>query len=345
MIYTIRNCQKQELSLLQEFIHKYWKADHCLSNTEILMRFQHWDNQYESYNFLIAINKETKEIEGIMGYIPTSQYDESLSINGDYWGAIWKIREDVNNEEIKLLGLFLWEELTNKEGFMSFAAIGISGVAKQFYKLARLKLGTLNQYYILKDGLSSYKVAKNVASERPYSALDSDGSKIKQVSLQDSELSFIEPKYKPLKSIEYLIRRYLNHPVYNYSFWTLSNVLGVQALIVIRKIESNGASILRIVDCLGNLESLPNLYNDFQSLLELENAEYIDCLNSGIPENIFLQMGFTSLDFDNENVIIPTYFEPFLQKNVKIEFAYKAPYDNYVIFKGDSDQDRPNIIK
>jgi hypothetical protein len=48
------------------------------------------------------------------------------------------------------------------------------------------------------------------------------------------------------------------------------------------------------------------------------------------------------LIFDG-NLIIPNYFEPFEQKNVKIELAYKADFP-YVAFKGDSDQDRPNIL-
>jgi hypothetical protein len=48
------------------------------------------------------------------------------------------------------------------------------------------------------------------------------------------------------------------------------------------------------------------------------------------------------LDFDGE-LIIPSYFEPFEQRNVKIELAYKAKFQ-YVAFKGDADQDRPNIV-
>ncbi len=36
------------------------------------------------------------------------------------------------------------------------------------------------------------------------------------------------------------------------------------------------------------------------------------------------------------------YFEPFIRKNVKIEFATDTNYEDLVIFKGDSDQDRPN---
>lgn len=54
-------------------------------------------------------------------------------------------------------------------------------------------------------------------------------------------------------------------------------------------------------------------------------------------------MGFELLDLDGET-IVPNYFEPFEQRNVKIEIAYKTKGDNYVAFKADSDQDRPNIL-
>ena len=63
----------------------------------------------------------------------------------------------------------------------------------------------------------------------------------------------------------------------------------------------------------------------------------------GLPEETFTKMGFELLDLDGET-IVPNYFEPFEQRNVKIEIAYKTKGDNYVAFKADSDQDRPNIL-
>ena len=55
-------------------------------------------------------------------------------------------------------------------------------------------------------------------------------------------------------------------------------------------------------------------------------------------------MGFQHLDLNQEEIIVPNYFEPFEKKNVKLEIAYKSKSDNYVAFKGDSDQDRPNVL-
>ena len=66
-------------------------------------------------------------------------------------------------------------------------------------------------------------------------------------------------------------------------------------------------------------------------------------MNFGLPENLFTKMGFDLLDLDGE-IIIPNYFEPFEQRNVRIEVAYKTKNNNYVAFKADSDQDRPNIL-
>ena len=106
-------------------------------------------------------------------------------------------------------------------------------------------------------------------------------------------------------------------------------------------ININGSKVIRIVDAIGQFQG--SLYDEFQAYLKEAGAEYIDLMNYGIDEDVFYQMGFRKLDLDG-NLIIPNYFEPFEQRNVKIDIAWKADYENYVAFKGDSDQDRPNIL-
>jgi len=73
--------------------------------------------------------------------------------------------------------------------------------------------------------------------------------------------------------------------------------------------------------------------------MRFENAQYIDCLNYGIPKEKFLKMGF----YENpDNLIIPNWTEPFTMEHKPLKFAYKAQGD-YILFKGDSDQDRKNV--
>ena len=67
--------------------------------------------------------------------------------------------------------------------------------------------------------------------------------------------------------------------------------------------------------------------------------EYIDCLCDGIEDTLFDKIGFSRKKHDG-NTIIPTYFEPFIQKNVKIHF--EKSLQSQVLFKGDSDADRPS---
>jgi hypothetical protein len=296
------------------------------------MDFQHLNQNKKEYNFIIAINNETQEIDGIIGYIQLSLYDPKLEDNGDYWGAIWKVRTDVENDDIKMLGLFLWGEILRNKNMKTFGAIGISDIAKRFYKMTRFKMGVLNQYYILREQQTPYIAIIPINAKCTIST----ANHIRKIELNENIC--IEPFYRPYKSITYMVNRYKNHPIYKYEFFLILD----KCLLVTRKITIDNQSILRIVDCLGSLEGLPDLYADFQSILKSENAEYIDFMNYGIDESIFTNMGFQKLDVKGE-IIIPNYFEPFIQKNIEIEFVYKATYP-YVIFKGDADQDRPNIL-
>ena len=93
---------------------------------------------------------------------------------------------------------------------------------------------------------------------------------------------------------------------------------------------------------MGSLENLGNMNMVFQDLLENEQAEYVDLMNAGISDRIFQKVGFKTLDVAGE-IIIPNYFEPFIQKNIVVKCAYRAPY-NYVMFKADADQDRPSRV-
>ena len=53
--------------------------------------------------------------------------------------------------------------------------------------------------------------------------------------------------------------------------------------------------------------------------------------------------GFKLLE-DLTEVIIPNYFEPVINENIDILFAYKKKENiKFNIYKGDGDQDRPNI--
>lgn len=343
-LYTIRQPHFSEIGLVQDFIENHWKKGHALSKSSELLLFQHLDSSSNQLNYYMAQNNETKEIDALFGFIPTSQYDDKLEKNGDYWGAVWKRREDIHNEEVNDIGFSVFLRLFDEPNFHSFGAIGISKVALRIYKAFKCEIGYLQHYYILNNQIKEFKIAGNVEKSQ---AEVGDGYISKQgwsvSELRQPELNSlnIPPSYRPIKSINYLINRYANHPIYQYKFYGVYKDGNIVTILVARYVEANGARVIRIVDALGELQG--TLYDSFQKIMHETDAEYVDFMNYGIEESIFYEMGFRKLDFQGK-LIIPNYFEPFEQRNVKIDVAWKADYNNYVVFKGDSDQDRPNIL-
>lgn len=343
-LYTIRQPKYSEIGLIQEFIENHWKKGHALSKSKELLLFQHLDSSSNQLNYYFAQNNETKEIDALFGFIPTSQYDKKLEKNGDYWGAVWKRREDIHNDEACDIGFSVFLRLFDETNFHSFGAIGISKVALQIYKAFKCKVGCLQHYYILNNQIKDYKIAGNVEkslTEVGDVYISEQGWGVSELMQQDLKSLNISPSYQPIKSINYLVNRYANHPIYKYKFYGVYKEGKVVTILVARFVEAKGSMVIRIVDALGELQG--TLYDSFQNIMHETGAEYVDFMNYGIEESIFYEMGFRKLDLQGD-LIIPNYFEPFEQRNVKIDVAWKADYNNYVVFKGDSDQDRPNIL-
>jgi len=330
--YDIFHAKKCDSIEILQFIKEHWSENHIFIKHEGLFTWQHL--QDETLNFVAARNIEKDTIDAILGYISTQQYDIDLKTN-DYWGAIWKIKEGTPPG----LGMLLLSYLNNNADNVTYSAIGISEIAKKIYVFLGYNVGHLNHYYFSNTKIKHLEISEN-AKITPYQEKKSNSVFKEILNLNEKKL---EHSYTPGKSIQYLVNRYQNHPIYKYRFFGVYNNDDLLSIWVIRKQFMNSSSCLRIVDMYGSIDEVENLSLQLQDLLDKENSEYIDCLNYGISETKFKALGFENLDFDSET-IIPNYFEPFVKKNVKIEFAVNTNYDEYIIFKGDSDQDRPSII-
>lgn len=342
MSYSVEYAESSDYSKIQYFIEKHWRKDHILGLSKELLDFQYLNPLSQKYNFVIAINNTTAEIDALLGFIPTYQYDKRLFEQGDYWGAIWKVRSDVQNVEIKNLGLSVWERLFELDNFRSWAAIGISEIAKKIYTISGMQIGELAHYYLPNISAKDFYIADHIDVERVSIPKYPENIVIREVRIEQIR-ERVDCTYQPRKSISYLKNQYLKHPFYKYHFWGIFDSDQLVSIWTLRIIRMNKSKVVRIVDILGNIEHLPCLSAELQKKMVDIGAEYMDILNYGIDENVFFNIGFLKLDPIGD-VIIPNYFEPFERKNIRIEFAYKANFD-YVIFKGDSDQDRPNIIQ
>ena len=342
-IYKILDSVPAEMYLkLHDFIKNHWKANHAFVKSKDLFDFQHYNKSDNSYNFIVALNQITNEIDALVGYIPTKQYDSNLEL-GDYWGAIWKRRDDVDNEEGKTLGMELFMHYLSLPHMKSLCGISLSNDATRWYKKLRWEMDYMHHYYILNNDRKFFKIADNVQATDLLdpSVIKENGWSLNWIHFETIEKSDVASVYKPQKSIEYLKNRYYKHPIYHYEYLGLFNDKRLKAVLVSRECEGNGSKVLRIVDVLGEMGGY--IYADMQKILKSGEYEYVDFLNYGIKKELLAEMGFNELDFDNGKLVLPNYYEPFEKKNVKMTIVYKANFP-YVAFKGDADQDRPNIL-
>ena len=339
-IYDVRYCSRIELPLLIDFIRTHWQLDHVFVKSVKMLDFQHFDEKNSRYNFVIGYNKCSDEIDGILGLIPVSHYDENLEKYKDTWGGIWKVRSDVKNEEISNLGTSLFSFFSQYE---THGSIGMSNVASVLHRIMKYKTGVLSQYYILNNETVDFKIAAvpEVFRISKGKSLKSR-AKIQRIgNILEYNKSEILDIYAPYKSVTYLYNRFQKHPIYKYNFLEVSDG-NSRAIFVTRKISINSSNVIRVVDVYGKINDFDTLYEQFQEYLQFENAEYIDILNFGISKQIFENLGFVKLNI-NDDLIIPNYFEPFIRENHELNCAYRSKGD-YVFFKADADQDRPSIL-
>jgi hypothetical protein len=329
----IRLCKKNDTNQFQEFINSEWKMNHILATNTELLNWQHYNSLTNNFNIVLAYDTLNCIIVGVLGFIPLNQYDDSLIKNKDLWLAIWKVKEGNTGIGLELLNYIIYTYQPNTIG-----SIGINKKVKKLYKALNFKTGVLVHYYFLNPNFNNFQILK-ISSIPERKIFESSKYSIRKLD-EIYKYSKLQHHYLPHKSIEYIKKRYINHPIYKYQLYGIFSTDIIKCILVTRKIIINNSACIRIIDIYGNLNNINSIASELLNLLINENCEYIDCLNSGISSDVFFDLGFSI----RENITIPNYFEPFEPVNIDIEFAYLSSTNEYVIFKGDSDQDRPNIL-
>ena len=338
-IYKFKICEKEDLPRLITFIDTYWKKNHILVRSKEILDFQYYNRETDKYDFVLAENTQTGELDGIRGWIRVDQFDPALAQYDEVWSAVSKVRTDVENNEIKVLGSYLWRYLEKHKGF---GTVGISRFSFAMHTAIRHKTCSLGQYFILNRETKEFKIAVVPSNyQTPAEAKVSNWHLREIEDINSIPDNAVPAYYRPFKSKTYLINRFAKHPVYHYHFYGIYAGNDLKAILVGKFVEINGGKILRIVDVLGSLEDVGCLHDDFQTILHESGSEYVDFLCFGIEDAVFQNLGFDKLDTEQDNLIIPNYFEPFEAKNIVINGAYK-PAERYCMFKADADQDRPS---
>ncbi len=328
---TIRKAEFDDIENIMKFIERYWNPNHILCKSRKFFEWQHY--YHGEVCFIIAENNCRHEIEGIVGYIPYSEEEKR-----DVLGALWKVR----NNHYPMLGLKLKLYLMRSINAKTLSGIGLNKDTLELHRRSGSVLGKLKHYYLLSD-VKKYNIAV-IAAKR---ILDYNQEKeqfaLREIKKADILMVLCEKEKisnkHPRKSFDFICHRYWNHPVYRYQFWGIYNENNVLGTFIMREVEYHSTLVLRIVDYIGDVEAIAHTGKALQGLLK--GYEYIDFYLYGIEDDILRDAGFVLQD-DDVN-IIPNYFEPFVQKNISLDF-YADSLEEIILFKGDGDQDRPNFI-
>ena len=328
-----------EIDKFQEFIRDHYRNNHLFANETSVFDWQHKGSQ--SYHCMIA--KEGEVIVGVQGVIPLSHFDNNLP-KTQIFLALWRA---IENHDVGI-GLRLYMACINEYSPEFTASIGINDRAIPFHKWQDFTVTLMDHHVALSPYVESYKIAKlpeTLRTRTPNIRSTISFQKLNKRQLQDLDTQKLYLHQLPLKSNTYIINRFLEHPVYSYDVYAFFKEDEILGLGVVRPIQINDVVVLRFVDFIGPNNIFPLLDGFVLDLLKKHQAEYLDIYSYGVPSSLIQKAGFINRK-NTKDLIIPNYFEPFKQKNIDINIAFKCSksHPSVRLFKGDGDYDRPSVI-
>lgn len=327
----VRFAKYEDIPRIMLFIKTYWSNNHILANDRSFFEYQYVDKQEVHF---VLFENGNNDIIGVLGYIP---YDCEKCQERDIFLALWKVRQG----EHFLAGMEMLYYLEREGKCRNTYCARINRQTFSIYKYLKKNIAKLEHYYMLNALCGDYRIAEiKKRTEVKYQKHSYQVNSITSVE----QLDFGEINNKefegPYKSVNYVKKRYFEHPVYIYKIFEIKTAEGI-AYIVGRDQEYNGAKVFRIVELWGKECNIANIGSFLENFLIMNMYEYIDCYAYGLSDICMEKSGFTKLQENDEN-IIPNYFEPFEKNNIDI-YIFTPKGISTRMFKGDGDQDRPSF--
>ena len=327
--YCIRYANYSDIPSIMNFIDEYWRKNHILSRDRGLFEWQYVDDG--KLNMILG-EDENGGVAAILGFIPYDKVDTK-----DFSLALWKAKPGTAFLGIKLL-LFLLKNEPHRNMFCN--GINVKTSAGIYHRLG-IATGELSQWYRLAKGVK-YRIAcveddtvPEVTAEDGYSFEEMQREHV--ISEEDYE-QISNPNVTPYKSYAYFVKRYINHPTYEYLVYKVIHSEVVKAIIVFRIQDCNDSHALRLIDYIGDYSVLYRLTSLIDELVKSLRTEYVDIYEKGLDDSELSASGWIKVGTNNN--IIPNYFSPYTKCNVPISISTSD--DNIVLFNVDGDQDRPN---
>lgn len=327
----IRFATKADIPAIMDFIDKNWKKGHILATDREIFDFQYVYG--EEVCFVLNVSEKDQEILGVLGYIPYGTGEER-----DIFTAIWMGGKGGFMQGTELI-LYLEQNGRCRDLF----CVGLAGRVVSIMKYLRKQIRDFEHFYRLNPDIEEFHVAKIHTKPKMPENVPSRATirQVKDFEEVEEMLGRVGKNRRPYKSPEFVKRRYFEHPEFTYDLYHI--ILGnMDGLLVCRTQEALGKKVYRVIDLIGDLETIAYSGPVFEKKFA-QGYEYADCLVDGMEEELMNLAGF-QLKTKEDGNIIPNYFEPFEQENIVIH-NFMPKGQDVVMFKGDGDQDRPNTRK
>jgi hypothetical protein len=322
---------------IMSFINSEWKEGHIMAKDQDFFLYEHQNR--DQVNFVISKDKDM-QINGVLGFIPTALDEDS-----DVATVIWKVAKNNDNP---ILGIQLLQYLKDLKGIRTVLSVGINKKTIGIYNYLGMHTNSLDQFVMLNNDILEFNIAR-VAQLSHFDNVELSLPKnyvIKPIN-DDLELQgFDFERYRqniPFKNLKYFSKRYFHHLIYRYDIYGAFFKNEIVGLIVTRIQSYNESQAVRIVDFIGDEKCFVDFGRFIGELILKKGYEYADFYCFGLDKDTLNNAGFHMVDPLQDELIIPNYFAPFVQKNVPIYFfADTEKINNVKLFKADGDQDRPN---
>jgi uncharacterized pyridoxamine 5'-phosphate oxidase family protein len=317
---------------IMNFMDKIWKKGHILSHNKELFLYDFCQN--DLLNIIIAKDEQMKVV-GIFGFIKYNNLDIP-----DIAGSLWKV--DPNTKE-PFLGMKLRKYFMQNIKQDFFAAPGAGIQTKPIYKALDMNFLIMDHFYIANNNIKQFKLLKNPVVNQ-INTIDCDNIHIKKAnSIEDIKSYKFNKNIVPLKDLHYINKRYFSHPIYIYDIYYLTSSNVIKNIFICRTASHDNQSAYRIVDFFGELDYIKYIVAYLYEYIKQQDIEYIDFVSFGYDKTKLIEAGFAKLDLEDDNIIVPNHFEPFVQKNIPIYLVSNKTDKIFRQHKADGDQERPNL--
>lgn len=327
---SIRQASCEDIPSIMKFIDENWRKGDALAVDRDFFEWSFVRNG--KVTFIIAVDDETNQLYGILGYMPYT--DDDIP---DCYCTIWKVKPGT----VPFLGMKLVEYLKNNIPIRYITGAGLRNKTIKLKKLQNKPVIRLDHYYRLNE-LDDYFIAD--ITDREIRTTHLTNKILTRIeSIEDFKKSISEDYLKSRifkKDYKYINKRYFDHPVYSYELWGIGEQNGIPSAVVVAREERhlNSASY-KIIDYYGEERCISEMGILFDEIMKERHYEFTDIYSFGIDKNLYIDAGFEECGAGCAN-IIPNYFHPFERRNIDI-YMELPNFQGLKLFRGDGDQDRP----